>query len=45
MKTNKTTYECPTCDQLVVRFQGVVCVSFDPDNNTETFVVDEDEDL
>ena len=41
----KQFYETPTTKTLVVRFQGVLCGSFDKVNGTERFTVGDDEDL
>lgn len=42
----KQFYETPTTKTLVVRFEGMLCGSFDRENGTEKFTSKyEDEDL
>ena len=41
----KQFYETPTTKPLVVRFEGVLCGSFDTVNGTEKFVDGGEEDL
>ena len=41
----KNQYEQPSTELLVVRTEGNFCTTFDPNNNTETFKDDGEEDL
>ena len=40
----KQLYETPEAELLIVRFEKNI-MSFDTDNNTETLIFDDDEDL